>query len=79
MSHRMRCKMICNAVTQNEHSHGELCTVQLGAVYSPAKETEDYIYGKATPYGEFRAGIVTEVAEKMEVGKAYYIDIFPAE
>ncbi|MDG9928273.1 MULTISPECIES: hypothetical protein [unclassified Pseudomonas] len=79
MSHRMRCKMICHSVTPNEHSNGELCTVELGAVYSEKKETEDYIYGKATPYGSFRAGIVTEVAQKMEIGKPYYVDIFPAE
>ena len=79
MSHRMRCKMICHEVTQNPYSQGELCTVRLGAVYSSEPGTEDAIYGKATPYGEFRAGIVTEVAEKMEVGKAYYVDIFPAD
>lgn len=79
MSDRMRCKMICHDVIPNEHSNGELCTVQLGAVYSPDKETEDYIYGKYTPYGDFRAGIVTEVAKKMVVGKAYYVDIFPVD
>lgn len=79
MSHRIRCKMICHAVTPNEHSRGELCTVTLGAVYSQNPDSEDSIYGKYTPYGEFRAGIVTEVAEKMEVGKAYYVDIFPVE
>lgn len=70
----MRCKMICHSVTPNEHSNGELCTVQFGVVYSPVKDTEDFIYGKYTPYGDFRAGIVTEVAEKLEVGKAYYLD-----
>ncbi|MEG1082438.1 MAG: hypothetical protein RSE44_28265 [Pseudomonas sp.] len=78
MSHRMRCKMICHEVTPNEHSQGQLFTVRLGAVYSSDPATEDSIYGKYTPYGEFRAGIVTEVAEKMEVGKAYYVDISPA-
>ena len=75
MSNRMRCKMICHAVTPNEHSNGRLCTVSLGAVYSPNPAEEDFIYGKATPYGDFRAGIITEVAEKMQVGKAYYVDI----
>ncbi len=78
MSHRMRCKMICHEVTPNPYSQGELFTVRLGAVYSSEPDTEDAIYGKATPYGEFRAGIVTEVAEKMEIGKTYYVDIFPA-
>ena len=43
------------------------------------KTSDDYIYGQNTPYGEFSAGIVTEVAEKMEPGTAYYLDIFPAE
>ncbi|MDV9031356.1 hypothetical protein Q7C30_004445 [Pseudomonas sp. RAC1] len=79
MSNRMRCKMICHEVTANEHSQGKLCTVGLGAVYSSEPDTEDSIYGKHTPYGHFRAGIVTEVAEKMVVGKAYYVDIFPAD
>lgn len=79
MSQRMRCKMICHSVTPNEHSDGKLCTVRLGAVYSEVKTSDDYVYGQYTPYGEFTAGIVTEVAEKMEEGKAYYLDIFPAE
>ncbi|ULL06604.1 hypothetical protein JNO42_06185 [Pseudomonas putida] len=78
MSNRMRCKMICHEVTPNEHSQGQLCTVQFGAVYSSDPATEDSIYGKYTPYGHFRAGIVTAVAEKLEVGKAYYVDISPA-
>lgn len=51
----------------------------LGRSITPVKDTEDYIYGKYTPYGIFRAGIVTEVAEKMDVGKAYYVDITPAD
>ena len=75
MSNRMRCKMICHSVIPNEHSNGRLCTVSLGAVYSPNPAEEDFIYGKATPYGDFRAGIITEVAENMQVGKAYYVDI----
>lgn len=75
MSQRIRCKMICHAVTPNEHSRGELCTVNLGAVYSQNPATEDFIYGKATPYGEVRVGIITEVAQKMQVGKAYYVDL----
>lgn len=79
MSTTMRCKMICHAVTPNEHSRGELCTVTLGAVYSSEPGTEDAIYGKATPYGDFRAGIITEVAQKMVVGQAYYLDITPAD
>ena len=32
MTERIRCKMICHAVTPNEYSNGELCTVSLGAV-----------------------------------------------
>lgn len=75
MTERIRCKMICHAVTPNEYSNGELCTVTLGAVYSQNPATEDFIYGKATPYGDFRAGIITEVAQKMQVGKAYYVDL----
>lgn len=75
---KIRCKMICHQVTPNEHSQGQLCTVQFGAVYSSDPAVEDWIYGKNTPYGHFQAGIVTEVAEKLEVGKAYYIDIMKA-
>lgn len=75
---KIRCKMVCHEVTPNEHSQGQLCTVQFGAVYSSDPATEDSIYGKYTPYGHFRAGIVTEVAEKLEVGQAYYIDITKA-
>lgn len=75
----MRCKMICHSVVPNEHSNGELCTVTFGVVYSADKAKEDFVYGKYTPYGEYRAGIITEVAEKLEVGKAYYLDFTPAE
>ena len=52
MTERIRCKMICHAVTPNEYSNGELCTVSLGAVYSQNPATEDFIYGKATPYAK---------------------------
>jgi hypothetical protein len=75
---KIRCKMVCHEVAPNEHSQGQLCTVSFGAVYSSEPGTEDWIYGKYTPYGHFRAGIVTEVAEKLVVGQTYYIDITEA-
>ena len=45
-----------------------------------AKEGEDSIFGKATPNGSIRVGIVNEaVAQLFALGKAYYVDFSPAD
>jgi len=41
---------------------------------------EDSIFGKATPNGSIRVGIVNEaVAQLFALGKAYYVDFSPAD
>ena len=76
MSTVMRCKMICNHVAHNEFSSPEnpTCNVQFGAVWEPEGGGEDSIYGKYTPMANFVASISSPVAEKLEVGSAYYLD-----
>ena len=82
MTHRIRCKMICHEISLNQHTKG-MSLVRFGAVYASGvtgtEEDENAVFGRLTPYGEFRAGMVTEVANKLELGKAYYVDISPAD
>lgn len=49
------------------------CT--FGAVYSKEKTEEDYVFGKYTPYGNLSYNVRSDLAEHLEVGAAYYIDI----
>ncbi|WP_025921084.1 hypothetical protein [Pseudomonas aeruginosa] len=84
MSHRIRCKMICHGVTRNEHGdpNDPKSIVSFGAVWSPdtgKPHDENAIYGKATPWGEYKAAWDSAVADKLEVGKAYYVDFTPAD
>ncbi|WP_370601176.1 hypothetical protein [Pseudomonas nitroreducens] len=84
MTVRIRCKMICHGVTHHEHGdpNDPKSTVNFGAVWSPdtgKPHDENAIYGKATPWGEYKASWSREVAEKLEVGKAYYVDFTAAD
>ena len=84
MSHRIRCKMICHSVTPHNpvSADNPMSTVRFGAVYSPDtgnSEDENAVFGKYTPYAEFGASWATPVAEKLEVGKAYYVDFTLAD
>lgn len=77
----IRCKMICHHVAYNQYNEG-MSNVRFGAVYSEdtgKPDDENAIFGKLTPFGEFNLSMVNEVAEKLEIGKPYYVDINPAD
>lgn len=75
----MRCKMICEAVNANADEANPMSEVRFAAKYAPERDPEDTVYGKYTPAANFYANISTPVAEKLEVGKAYYVDFTLAE
>ncbi len=81
MSHKIRCKMTCHEVSLNQHTQG-MSLVRFGAVYKSGvtgqPDDENAVFGKLTPYGELRLGMVTDVAEKLEVGQEYYLDLVKA-
>lgn len=85
MSSTMRCKMICHEITHVRHVNQErddpLCDVRFGAVCALPKDPpgENAIFGKYTPVAEYKAKIVKSVADKLEPGKAYYVDFTLAE
>ncbi|RJG10931.1 hypothetical protein D3879_14725 [Pseudomonas cavernicola] len=84
MSNRIRCKMICQEVTPNTHGDqtNPMALVRFGAVWSPESgkpEDENAVFGKYTPWGEYKASWALPVAELLEVGKAYYLDFTLAE
>ncbi|BFT63260.1 hypothetical protein [Pseudomonas moorei] len=84
MTTRIRCKLICHGIWPHEYTNesNPLSKVRFGAVYSPDTgnpDDENAVFGKATPFGEFNLTMATPVAEKLEQGKAYYVDITPAE
>lgn len=49
------------------------CT--FGAVYSPNPTEEDGVFGKYTPFGALTYNVRSDIAQGLEVGKAYYVDI----
>lgn len=72
------CKMQCHSVAAGEPITDAVQTVQLGAVYEPddGKRAlpENAVFGKYTPWGEFRAGIANPAAKEFfEPGKKYYV------
>lgn len=79
------CKMKCNmAPAPGPSTEDEsVQTVALGAVYEPDEGKrllpENAVFGKWTPWGEFRAGIANPGAKAMFVpGKSYYLTITEA-
>ena len=75
MSHTIRCKLICHGVGEvSDPDNNPLRNV----VFNGVTEQEDSIFGKYTPCANFNAVIQAEVAEKLEVGQAYYFDIHKA-
>ena len=85
MSTTMRCKLICHEITHVRHVGADksdpLCDVRFGAVCAPhgVPADENAVFGKYTPVAEFKAKIVKSVADKLEPGKAYYLDFIPAD
>jgi hypothetical protein len=59
----------------NDGTDNPLTRCTFGAVYSANKAEEDFVYGKATPFGNLQYNVRSDQAEHLVVGKAYYIDI----
>lgn len=55
-----------------------LTGVGLAAVYTPDPAQHDYAYGLSTPSGNLNFNVVPEIAEGLEVGKKYLVDIYLA-
>lgn len=78
------CKMKCHGAPSGFAATDEsVQTVQLGAVYEPDEGQrqlpENAVFGKYTPWGEFKAGIGNPEAKQFFVpGKSYYITITEA-
>lgn len=72
-----RLKMTLHAVTPVEGAAADdpLTRCTFGAVYSPNPTEEDGVFGKYTPYGSLTYNVRSDVAEHLEVGEAYYVDI----
>lgn len=71
-----RLKMTLHNVTPLDVTgQSPLTRCTFGAVYSQTPGDEDKIYGDATPYGSLSYNVRSEIAEGLEVGQAYYIDI----
>lgn len=81
MSHVSRCKMTLHGKTAvpGTGEDNPLTRLTFGAVYSADPSSEDAIYGKYTPYGALDVNVATDRTEHFEVGKAYYLDISPAD
>lgn len=78
MSQTIRCKLICRHVGELSNDSGG--TNPLRHVrFDGVTEQEDEIFGKYTPCADFNAVIQAEVAEKLEIGAAYYFDIHKAD
>lgn len=80
MSTVMRCKLKLHGKGDTPDSFG----VQFGAVWEGSSEqqavSENAIFGKYTPYAEFKANICNpNVHANLEVGKEYYVDFIPVE
>lgn len=82
MSRTVRCKMICQGVTADQHTKG-MSGVRFGAVYADGVTgtpgDENALFGQLTPFGTFVANMVNSAAEGFEVGAAYYFDIHRAD
>lgn len=79
----MRCKFQVHSVSEIAGEQPGV-SVRMGAVYEPYEaraHTENAIFGKFTPYGEFSASIFNPgVAERLRslVGKSVYLEFTEA-
>lgn len=78
---QVRCKMRCHGVPDIITDDPQPIT--LGAVYEADQGQrelpENAVYGKYTPWGEFKAGIANPAAKQFfKPGKSYYITITEA-
>lgn len=71
-----RLKMTLQAVSDIPgDADNPLTRCTFGAVYSPNPTEEDGIFGKYTPFGQLTYNVRSDIAEGLEVGQAYYVDI----
>lgn len=71
-------KMQCHEVPEQGSVTDQVQKVRLGAVYEPDPEkraqSENAIFGTATPWGEIVMGIANPAAKDFfQKGKAYYV------
>lgn len=75
--HATRCKFVCTAIEPQPYSDSSKVTLE--ARYCP-EVPDDVRFTKATPWGSMSVGISNPEALKLfEVGKAYYVDVVPAQ
>lgn len=76
---KIQLKMQCQGLSTGIGSLDNPMTgVNLGAVYSPNPDSSDFVYGKYTPVGNLNFNVVPEIAEGLEVGRKYLVDIYLA-
>lgn len=76
----VRCKFICQKKTESNHGGGANngWFVEMTPVTGDSPEDKEFY--KWTPSGQVNLGLLNPAAaERFEVGKAYYLDITPAE
>ena len=82
MSTVMRCKMKLHGVSEpTGPEDNKLCRVDFGPVYSSDTgnpDDENAMYGKYTPSGQVWLNIVPAVAQRLIVGREYYVDFTEA-
>lgn len=77
------CKMKCHAAPQGGEINDQPQAVTLGAVWESDEGQrqlpENAVYGKYTPWGEFKVGIANPDAKLFfKPGKSYYLTITEA-
>lgn len=71
-----RLKMTLHSLTPLDgDADNPLTRCTFGAVYSSNPDEEDGVFGKYTPYGQLSYNVRSDIAEHLEQGQAYYIDI----
>lgn len=70
----IRCKLICRHVGEKSTDHDGANPLR-HVRFDGVTEQDDAIFGKYTPCADFSAVIQAEVAERLEIGAAYYFDI----
>lgn len=77
MAERTRCKFVC----ESAEKVGQQTTVRMRAQYeSPNSVPEDQQFTKYTPWGTLEFGVENPALDGFfQPGKAYYLDITPAE
>lgn len=76
---KIQLKMQCNGVSTGiGNGDNPLTGVNLAAVCTQNPDSSDFVYGKYTPQGNLNFNVVPEIAEGLEVGRKYLVDIYLA-